>query len=336
MKIYADLRWPDNTGIGVVKIELVKRMPERYELRELPVTTRIGSPWSTFALARALRKSRAGGTGLFWSPGFIPPAFSAIPTVVTVHDLLHLHFYSRFHVAYYDLVFRPLYRKCRAVICDSDFSRNEFLEWSGFPPAQCFTVHLGVAPAFRAADAGTSSLFPFPYVLYPGNRRVYKNIARLLHGYSVSSLPKRGIKLVFTGRSDPATADRAASLKIGESLIFAGSVDEATLVRLYRHAVAIAFVSLYEGFGLPIVEGMASGVPVLTSNTTSMAEIAGDAALVIDPYSVDAICAGLEALAFDDEARRRYVQRGSERVRNFDWEIAAAKVWSILDRTASG
>ena len=133
MRIYADLRWPDKTGIGVVKSELLKRVPKHYSVQPLSVSTRIGSPWSTFALAFALNGERGLEPGLFWSPGFIPPATAAMLVVVTVHDLLHLHFYSRFHVAYYNLVFRPLYRKCRAIICDSDFSRDEFLEWSGFP-----------------------------------------------------------------------------------------------------------------------------------------------------------------------------------------------------------
>jgi hypothetical protein len=155
MKIFADLRWPDKTGIGVVKTELLKRLPERYDLRPLSVKARIGSPWSAFALGYALSRERRPKRSLFWSPGFIPPAAAAMPVVVTVHDMLHLHFYSRFHVAYYNLVFRPLYRQCRAIICDSDFSRNEFLEWSGFPPDRCFTIHLGVSDAFKIASTDT-------------------------------------------------------------------------------------------------------------------------------------------------------------------------------------
>jgi glycosyltransferase involved in cell wall biosynthesis len=334
MRIYADLRWPDKTGIGVVKSELLKRVPKRYAVQPLSVSTRIGSPWSTFALAFALNRERGLEPGLFWSPGFIPPATAAMPVVVTVHDLLHLHFYSRFHVAYYNLVFRPLYRKCRAIICDSDFSRDEFLEWSGFPPDRCFTVHLGVSAAFGTAVLDSPSPFDFQYVFYPGNRRAYKNIARLLKGYSQSRLPRNGVKIVFTGQPDPVTAGEAATLGIGDYLIFTGFVDEAALVQLYRNALIVAFVSLYEGFGLPIVEGMAAGVPVLTSNTSSMAEIAGNAALVIDPYSVDAISAGLEVLAFDSDARQEYIRRGGERVRRFDWDLAAAKVWTIFDQIA--
>ena len=148
MKIYADLRWPDKTGIGVVKTELLRRVPNCFDVTDLKVATRIGSPWSTFALGFALRRSSGSRAGVFWSPGFIPPAAASVPAIVTVHDLLHLHYYSRFHVAYYNLLFRPLYRRCRAVVCDSDFTRNEFLEWSGFPAERCFTVHLGDGNSF--------------------------------------------------------------------------------------------------------------------------------------------------------------------------------------------
>jgi glycosyltransferase involved in cell wall biosynthesis len=300
----------------------------------LPLTTRIGSPWSTFALAIALHKTRKKARGVFWSPGYVPPAVMTMPSIVTVHDLLHLHYYSRFHVAYYDIVFRPLYRKCRAIICDSDFSRNEFLEWSGYPPDRCFTVHLGVSPAFSAHIRESGAHFNFPYVLYPGNRRVYKNIARLLQGYSKSSLPKNGINIVLTGHADPSTEKLAASLGIADRLVFAGFVDDVTLVQLYREALIVAFVSLYEGFGLPIVEGWAAGVPVLTSNTTSMPEIAGSAALVIDPYSVEAISAGLDELAFNTESRQTYINRGRARAALFDWNVSAAKTWSILSQFA--
>jgi glycosyltransferase involved in cell wall biosynthesis len=140
--------------------------------------------------------------------------------------------------------------------------------------------------------------------------------------------------MVFTGAPDPSTVNEAAALGLGEHLIFSGFVDDAALVQLYRCALLVAFVSLYEGFGLPIVEGMASGVPVLTSNTSSMSEIAGDAALIIDPYSVDAIADGLEQLSFDSGMRQHYIQRGTERVRRFDWDSAANKVWTILDPIA--
>ena len=230
--------------------------------------------------------------------------------------------------------FRPLYRKCRAIICVSDFSRDEFLEWSGFPPERCHTVHWGVSNVFSQPPNEMPRLFKFPYVLYPGNRRAYKNISRLLEAYSRSRLPRDGIKMVFTGEPDIETVDKAAALGISEYLNFAGILDQAALVRLYRGALLVAFVSLYEGFGFPIIEAMASGVPVLTSNTSSMPEVAGDAALLIDPASVDAIGTGLELLAFNQNARQEFVQRGDERALRFDWNLAAAKVWRILEQAA--
>jgi glycosyltransferase involved in cell wall biosynthesis len=327
VRVYADLRWPDRTGIGVVKQEMLRWAPASIEVTDIHVGGRIGSPYSPFAIRSALRRKHPK-TGVFWSPGFMPPAFSAIPAVVTVHDLLHLRYYSRAHVAYYNYLLKPLYRRCARIICSSDNTRREFLEWSGISSDRVATVYLGVSDAFRRARS--EPLLPYPYVLYPGNHRGYKNTARLLRAYAASRLPANGIRIVFTGSPQAELVREADELKVPEMVHFMGAVSEDQIVGLYQGALVVAFVSLYEGFGLPILEAMTAGVPVLTSNTSSMPEIAGNAARLIDPSSTEEITVGLDALAFDTDERNLRISLGYQRSRLFSWESTAAKVWALV------
>ena len=330
-KIYSDLRWPEKTGIGHVMHSLIARKPAHLDLIDLEVPGRIGSPFSPLAITRCLRAADVRD-GVFWSAGFVPPAACAVPAVVTVHDLTHLRFYSRLHAAYYSLVFRPLYRRCAAVICVSDYTRREFLAWSGLPRERVHVVYNGVGAAY-GRNTATLGL-PYRYVLYPGNHRGYKNLQRLLSAYAASSLPSSGIHLVLTGEADPQLVAQAYTLGVPSLLRFMGRVTDDDLPKLYKGALMVAFVSLYEGFGLPIVEAMASGVPVLTSNVSAMPEVARDAALIVDPYAVDAITRGLDNLARDAHLREALVAKGRARVADFDWERSAATVWGIVQHAA--
>lgn len=330
MIVYADLRWPDKTGIGVFKREILNRAPASIDVVDLNVKGAIGSPTSPVAIAKALARKRAKN-GIFFSPGYMPPAFCTIPSIVTVHDLLHLHFHSKFHVAYYDLVLKPLYRRCRNIICVSRHGRSEFLDWSGISEERVVAVHNGVSDVFRIEAPGTG--FKFPYIFYPGNHRIYKNKVRLLQAYAESALPSKDIHLVFTGGPARFLLRKAEECGVAHLVHFVGDVSTEELVRLYKRALLVAYVSLYEGFGLPILEAMAAGVPVLVSNTTAMPEVAGDAAMLVNPYSVKEITDGLNTLAFNEADRALRIRSGMERARSFTWDAAAEKIWSIITAT---
>jgi glycosyltransferase involved in cell wall biosynthesis len=326
--VYADLRWPAGTGIGVVQRSVLERMPSHIHLIDLGIQLRIGSPLSPSAVALALRKH--DNSGVFWSPGFIPPLWSRMPSVVTVHDLIHLHYHTKWHALYYDLLLRYLYRRCEAIICVSDFTRREFLDWSGVPAERVTVIHNGVA--LPKAVSGVSPSLPFQYVLYPGNRRRHKNLGTLLIAFAASRLPKEGIRLVLTGPPDPELCTRALGLGIEKSIHFVGDVNQEQMASLYRGAMMTALVSLYEGFGLPIIEAMSAGTPVITSNIAAMPEVAGGAALLVDPANVPEVRAGLERLSFDSQLRQDLINRGRLRALAFDPDMAASKVWSLIER----
>jgi glycosyltransferase involved in cell wall biosynthesis len=321
------MRWPEGTGIGLVQSSVASRAPSDITISDLRIGTRIGSPLSPASVSFALSR-RAVREGVFWNPGFVPPLWSSVPSVVTVHDLTHLHYYTRYHAAYYDAIMKPLYRRCAAVICVSEFTRNEFLNWSGRSPETVFTVHNGVSEVFFADHVDGD--LAYPYVLYVGNHRAYKNLERLIRAYSETSLPASGVHLVLTGDANSQLQLVATHCKVASFLHFAGRVDNRSVVRLYRGARILAFVSLYEGFGLPILEAMAAGVPVMTSSVSAMPEIAQDAALIVEPTSTAAIAHGLECLNSDEHLRSRLVRLGHLNAKRFSWDATAASTWQIV------
>jgi len=313
---------------------LISRLPGDLSVSPLPITTRIGSPLSPFALSLALAKITAR-KGVFWSAGFVPPITSRVPRVVTVHDLTHLHFYSAAHAAYYRAVYRPIFRSVERLICVSKYTADELCEWSGVDPARVQVVYNGVSNRFRPRPSGNPDPGQAPYILYAGNSREYKNLRRLIQAFAISRLANDGFFLEFTGAPDRALHELADSLGCATKLRFSGRLDDDRLAALYASAHGIAFVSLYEGFGLPILEGMASGVPVLTSNISSMPEIAGNAAILVDPYSTEDIAAGLRRLCLDSGTRTHLVKSGLRRAADFSWDKSAATTWSIVRATAT-
>jgi glycosyltransferase involved in cell wall biosynthesis len=328
--VYTDCRWPATTGIGIVMSEMISARPGHIGISDLVVSGSAGSPFSPAMITSALAKVRAKA-GVFWNPGFVPPLYARVPTVVTVHDLSHLDFYSRWHKMYYNLVFRALYRECDAIICVSEYTRKRFIKWSGISSTK---VHLvlngGASPAFF--ENSETLKLPFPYVLYPGNHRPYKNLDRLVTAYFASSLPQQGIHLVLTGAENVALRDLAKRLGAEQLIHFLGRISLEDIPKLYKGSLAVVFVSLSEGFGLPILEGMASGVPVLTSNITSMPEVAGDAALLVDPYSTQDLKTGLERIVSNKSLRDELVEKGRVRAKRFEWQRSAAEFWDIVDQ----
>jgi glycosyltransferase involved in cell wall biosynthesis len=248
--------------------------------------------------------------------------------------LIHLRFYSRWHVAYYNLLLRRLYRKCEKIVCVSAHSRQEFIDWSGLSDEHVVAIYNGVSDAFRVGSLDRE--LSYQYIFYPGNHRAHKNTDRLIRAYSISALPRNGVRLVFTGNPNAKALATAIKYGVPELIHFVGNVAQDRLVALYKGALAVAFVSLHEGFGLPIIEAMAAGIPVLTSTVTSMPEVSGNAALLVDPYSIDAIANGLNLLAFDSGERTRRTALGYARASQFNWDITAAKLWDLIQSVGHG
>ena len=319
-----DASWSGQTGIGRFAQEVISRRPEIVEVVGLRLGRPNASPLSPLLLAVEFARHSRGHT--FWSPGFMPPLLpNTIWQSITMHDLTHLHFYGAPQVAYYKTVIRPLVRRMDKIFTVSEYSRREIIDWAGVNAERVVAIHHGLSKSY--CPSGDQVDLGAPYVFYIGNRRSYKNLPRLLRAFSRSSLAAEGTLLAVSGSEDSELMSIAQRLHIGPQLRFLGSIPEDRLPATYRGARALAFVSLYEGFGFPVLEAMGCGVPVLTSNVSSLPEVAGGAALLVDPTDVDAIATGLERVVGDEALRTRLVGAGLSRARHFDWNTAAGAYW---------
>lgn len=322
-----DASWLHDGGIARMAREILMRRPPHVRITEIRSDRPNAGMLTPIGLARAVRATKAD---VVWSPGFIPPLFRSAgkPVSITIHDLTHLHYYSRKHRLYYDVVVRNLLRNVERIFTVSDYTRAEILSWSSFPPDRVIRIYNGVSEAFKPADDARPS--SVPYILYVGNRRSYKNVDRLIAAFARSSLPAQGYQLWLTGHDDGSASALAAQLRTNDRIRYLGTISDETLADAYRGARCTAFMSLYEGFGLPVVEAMACGCPVLTSNTTALAEIAGDAALTVDPTSTEAMSAGLDRLANDETFHAKLRDAGLRRAAAFDWDCCADRYWTAL------
>jgi glycosyltransferase involved in cell wall biosynthesis len=324
MRVLVDDRWSGATGIGRFASEIIKRVPPEIEIENLSKDWAIKNPISPVLLGQEINRK---SPDLFWTPGFMPPMGSKYPYIVTVHDLIHVKYGSKLQAVYYNEVIRRLLKKAACILTVSEYSRQEILRWSDLPSEKVISVYNAVSSGYTREgekyDPGYS------YLLYVGNKRPHKNLQRLIVAFSKSSLPD-DLKLVFTGDATSQLSDLALQLNISDRLVFLGDVAEENLPSVYRGAIAVILVSLYEGFGIPIIEGMACGVPVLASNTSALPEISGGAACLVDPLNVDEISSSIEAVVYDAALRERLIQRGYKRSQDFSWDETACKVWRIF------
>ena len=334
MNVYFDCRWPAGTGIGRMEEIYRAAAPDTAVLHELDLHTRIGSPLSPFALTRALRREKASDPdAVFWNPGFIPPLPGVMKSVVIVHDLIHLHYYTKAHKFYYDTILRPLYRRCDLIVCISEHTRAEFVAWSGMPPERVIVIPNAISPDFASLSEPLKASRPF--IFYAGNRRVFKNVPMMVRAFVASGLPQEGFELVLTGAPDPALQQIVRDAGVESALQFRGFLDDAQIVAHYKAAACVAYLSKYEGFGLPILEAWACDTPALLSDRTCLPEVGGDAALYVDPDNLDQIAAGMRTLCLQESVRADFVARGRARRGMFDASVSSAKLWQAISRVAA-
>lgn len=324
--IAIDYSWLGPTGIGRVADEVMRRMPSGWHVKGIREGRANAAPLTPVDLWMALSRTKAE---VFWSPGFMPPLHnSGIPTILTIHDLTHLHFYSKTKRNYYKFLIKPLLKHAAHIVTVSNFTRNELLAWSGLPPDKVTMIPNAVSPQF--AQDGRSIDISKPFILYPGNRRSYKNVQRLMAAFASSGLAGKGYVLGLTGCRTAEFDQLERALDLESHVHYFGFVSDEDLPALFRGAHALAFVSLYEGFGLPILEAMASGIPVLTSNVSSMPEVAGQAALLVDPTDVHEIAEGLMQICENQPERKALVQKGLAHARQYSWDKTANEYWKLF------
>lgn len=282
---------------------------------------------------------------IYHEPNYIPVQYSG-PLVVTAHDLSqvrHPEFHPPERATFLNKHLGPVLQRADQIITVSDFSAQEIIDVYQIERDKITVTYLGADGIFHPRDffsvAGTLhslGLRHRGFVLFVATLEPRKNIIRLIAAHA--SLPKslrEEYPLVLTGAAGWQDSDILSRIRTAErkgEVIRTGYLPRIQLADLFSSAAVFAYPSLYEGFGLPVLEGFVSGTPVLTSNITSMPEISAGAAVEVDPYSVEAIGDGLQRLLEDQMLADAHIEAGLIRARDFSWRTCAEKTLEVYHR----
>lgn len=309
--------------------------PPNFSRRNLPLSDRqLAILWQRLRIPLPVEWI-TGRLDLYHSPDFVLPPVRRARTLLTVHDLSFMRHAECSSPALLDYLMSSVPRsvaRADLILADSVNTQRDVIELLGVPEERTRVVYAGLEPTFRRvedADQRARALRRYgiapPYILAVGTLQPRKNFARLIAALRLArerhKLPHR---LVIAGGKGWLYDDvMQAAREAGDAVRLVGYVDDADLPALYSAADLFALPSLYEGFGIPVLEAMGCGTPVLTSTTSSLPEVAGDAALLVEPTDLEAIAEGLWRLVSDVPCRSTLVQRGLERVTRFTWPAAA-------------
>ena len=277
---------------------------------------------------------------LLWSPCNTGPILVR-NQVVTIHDTSFIdapECFGRAFLAWYRWLIPRLARAVRRVMTVSEFSRQRIAELANIPLDRIDVVHNGVNENFRPAAPDTIAAvrnkfnLHGPYILTLGSLEPRKNLATLLKAWPRVSERHGDLTLAIAGGSNLSIFANIPGLASIPHMQVLGYVADELLPALYSGAEAFVFPSVYEGFGLPPLEAMACGTPVVCANTTALPEVVGNDAVLIDPRDAGAIADAVLRLLDDSALRRSLAERGTRRAGQFTWESAADKTWDVLNR----
>ena len=298
--------------------------------------------WFEWSLPRILKKHRAS---MFFSPDGYMPLRLEIPSMIAIHDINFHHRpddlppSSRF---YYRKYFPLFASHSDRIVTVSEYSRKDIADSYGVSPDKIDVVYNGVNQVFnplnqegvtRVRNEYTGGL---PYYIFVGSFHPRKNLARLMKAFDLFRDQSPGAyKLVIVGEKMFMTGDidkTYAKLKHKGDIVFTGRLSPEKLRDLMGAASGLTFVPLFEGFGIPLLEAMNCDIPILTSNVTSLPEIAGKSAIYCDPMDIQDISKGMLSLATQPDLQKALVSEGRIRRESFSWDLTADKVWKSLDK----
>jgi len=320
--------------------EIVDAFGENF--RPVPESSPGYSVREQITVPRDLRRERAN---LFHAPHYVLPTLTPCKSVVTIHDCIHLRFPqylpSRLGYAYARSSLWMATHRSSRIMTVSEASKRDILEYYNVPRTKIDVIYNGIDERFGETPpeddvAGVRERYQLndPFVLYVGTIKPHKNLERLIEAFHLlrRSSDFEQVKLVIIGDEITKYAALRHAVhrhKLHKHVRFFGFVPQRTLAIFYRLAAVFVFPSLYEGFGLPPLEAMASGAPVITSNVSSLPEVVGDAALLIDPLQPAEIADAIARVLTDKTLRDDLCRRGLERAQHYSWERSIRRVHEI-------
>lgn len=318
--------------------------PERLRAAiELPENFEVVSVWPghpvvriPFAIPAAVRRYRSDVLHV----SYVAPPKAACQTVVTVHDLSYLVYPDsvsvRTRIILTTLV--PLsVRRAARVIAVSDHTKRDLVARYRLPPDRIAVIYEAASPAFHRLPAGAPQPLPRgvaePFILAVGNLEPRKNLVRLIDAFAELARDSlTSAQLVIVGRARARAKDvfdSAQANALKSRVVFTGFITDAELNLLYNRAALFVYPSLYEGFGLPPIEAMSCGCPVVASNASALPEVLGDAAILVDPLSVPAIAQAMREVLTSPELARTLADKGLRHAARFSWQKAAAQTREV-------
>lgn len=298
--------------------------------------------WLELSVNRFLKKINAD---LFISPDGFVPLGTKTPCLPVIHDI---NFHHRpedlplFSRKYYNFFFPRFAKKARRIGTVSKYSAKDIAESYGVCPDRVDVFYNGVNSSYVALDErvkrGTMEEYShgYPYFCFVGTLHPRKNIANLLYAWDeFRKKSEKRVKMAIVGEKFFLTKDIEEALKSlshKDDVIFTGRLHPEKLHKVVGSSLALTFVPHFEGFGIPVAEAMRCGVPVLTSNVTSLPEVGGDAVLYTSPEDIEDIAENMKKLAEDSKLRETLIKKGFEQVKQFNWDFTAAGLWASAAR----
>lgn len=362
-------------GINGYIFELLNRLPElarsRPELELVaylydaafrpPVGLRVvrsqwdtSNPWRRIAWEQTALAAKSRNLDLLHAMAFAVPLAAACPTVVTVHDLSFIRFPNAFkplNRLYLSTLTRLSVKRADMVIAGAESTRRDLIELCDARSDRVVIVPYGVTDAFAPAPEAFVEGFrqrkglPDRFILFLGTLEPRKNIRHLIDSYALFRERQSGTtgdkipKLVIAGGKGwfyESLFTRVTELGLIDEVLFTGYVPNDELPWFYRAAALFVFPSFFEGFGLPVLEAMACGTPTITSNVSSLPEVAGDAAILVDPYDKEGLVSAMERVLSDAELRRTLSDAGLRQASQYPWSRTAAETIAVYRDVLEG
>jgi len=299
--------------------------------------------WELLYLPVELKENKIN---IFHGPAFFVPSWKprGCKYVITVHDLAFIKYpnaFTRTTRVYYWLFFKRSLRLCDKIIAVSFATKDDLVKEYNVPDEKIVVIHSGITDKYKWEVTKEKSILiakkyklPKKYFIFVGSLSPRKNLLKILEALTLYSKEseKRETKLVVIGKKAwlyDAIFKYVKELNLQDKVLFLGYVNEDDMPSLYKNAEALLFPSLYEGFGFPVLEAMACGTPVITSNVSSLPEVAGDAAILVNPKNVEEIKEAMIKITTDNKLREWLIKKGKRQVKKFTWEEAAEKTIQV-------
>ncbi len=301
--------------------------------------------WFNYSITKALKKYKIN---LFFSPDGYLSLKTKVKQIGVIHDLNFEHFPNdlpKKDSKYLRTYFPKFAKKAVHILTVSEFSKKDIVDQYSIDAKKITVAYNGINPHFKPLDSKQQRLVRdqycdgSPFILFVGSIHPRKNLKRLLQAFDhFRDENDSETQLLIVGDRywwNDELQDAFDGLSNKKSIHFTGHLNQEELIRVTASAKFLAYLSYFEGFGLPVGEAMQAGTPVLASNKTSIPEVGGEAVLYADPYSLESIIEGIEKLDSDSHLRAELAEKGLEQAKKFNWDYTAEQVWKVIQNALS-